>query len=786
VRPLNRKLLRDIWRLRSQVLTIALVVGCGVGGFIGSLSAHLSLVDLRDSYYESARFAHVFTTARRVPNSIGERIRALPGVLDVDLGILGRTVVSLPDVSDAMTGEIVSLPREAATGVNRVVIKRGRWVDSSDKDGVLLNEQFALARKLAPGDRLSILMNGRYQLVTITGIALSPPYIFAAAPGGFSDDTNFAVIWMPKERLAAAYDMTGAFNHVAVRLQRDASLEGTVRALDELLAPYGSSGAYGREDQVSHRTLSQEINEQRVFGTVLPAVFLGVAVFLLHVLLSRHIATERTQIAALKALGYDNNAIGAHYLAFTLVTVLLGVACGLLIGRTMGAWLTGLYASVFRFPAATFQMPAAILLAGVGIAVAGALAAAISTVRGVVRLPAAEAMRPPAPARYRRTLLERTRLGRRLSPEVRMIARELERQPLRAIVTTLGIASSVAILIAGTWWGDAFDYLIERELFARERAHILLALNEARDTSALHDIWRLPGVVAAEGVRSLAVKFHHGRYSYRTVLTGIDPGSRLRAVQSPDGDPLPVESDAVLLTDRLAEALHARTGSTIEIEALEGSRATRAFVVAGLTGDLMGMQAYAQRTAVSRLVGEGDTFNVARVRVDRARHDAFFEAVRNSPSIAAAGDKERMVKHFRSTQARNLLIFAAILTTFAACIAVGVVYNSARIHLAEHAWELATLRVVGFTRAEVSRMLLGQLAVQILVAIPLGCLGGYALSLLIVTLISAEEFRIPLIVTSQTYATAIVVMLAAGVVSALVVRRHVDRLDMIGVLKTRE
>jgi putative ABC transport system permease protein len=756
VRPLTRKLLRDIWRLRSQVLTIALVVGCGVGGFIGSLSAHLSLVDLRDSYYESARFAHVFATARRVPNSLGERIRALPGVLDADLGIVGRTVVSLPGVSDAMTGEIVSLPREPASGVNRVVIKRGRWVDSSDKDGVLLSEQFALARKLAPGDRLSILMNGRYQRVTITGIALSPPYIFAASPGGFSDDTNFAVIWMPKERLAAAYDMTGAFNHVAVRLQRDASLERTIRALDELLAPYGSSGAYGRKDQV------------------------------LHVLLSRHIATERTQIAALKALGYDNNAIGAHYLAFTLVTVLLGVACGLMIGRTMGAWLTGLYASVFRFPAATFRMPAEILLAGAGIAIAGALAAAINTVRGVVRLPAAEAMRPPAPARYRRTLLERTRLGRRLSPEVRMIARELERQPVRAIVTTLGIASSVAILIAGTWWGDAFDYLIDRELFARERAQILLALNEARDTSALHDVWRLPGVIAAEGMRSVAVKFHHGRYTYRTVLTGIDPGSQLRAVQSPDGHPLPVESDAVLLTDRLADALHARTGSTIAIEALEGSQATRTFIVSGLTGDLMGMQAYAQRTAVSRLVGEGDTFNVARVRVDGARHDAFFEAVRNSPSIAAAGDKERMVKHFRSTQARNLLIFAAILTTFAACIAVGVVYNSARIQLAEHAWELATLRVVGFTRAEVSRMLLGQLAMQILVAIPLGCLGGYALALLIVTLISAEEFRIPLIVTSQTYATAIVVMLAAGIVSALVVRRHVDRLDMIGVLKTRE
>jgi putative ABC transport system permease protein len=786
VSPLTRKLLRDIWRLRSQVVTIALVVGCGVGGFIGSLSAYLSLVDLRDSYYDSARFAHVFATARRVPNSFGERIRALPGVLDVDLGIVGRTVVALPDVSDAMTGEIVSLPAAPASGVNRVVVKRGRWVESSDKDGVLLSEAFALARRLQPGDRLSILMNGRYQRVTIVGIALSPPYIFAAAPGGFSDDTNFAVIWMPKERLAAAYDMTGAFNHLAIRLQRDASVDGTIHALDDLLAPFGSSGAYGRKDQLSHRTLSQEIDEQRVFGTVMPAVFLAVAVFLLHVLLSRHIATERTQIAALKALGYDNLAIGAHYLGFTLATVLLGVAIGLAFGHALGSWLTGLYSAVFRFPAATFRMPAAIVLIGTGLAVFAALAAALNTVRGVVRLPAAEAMRPPAPAKFTRTLLERTRFGRWLAPAVRMIARELERQPVRAIIVTLGIASSIAILIAGTWWGDAFDFLIERELFARERAQVLVALNEARDASALYDVERLPGVLEAEGVRSVAVKLHHGRYSYRTALTGIDPGARLRLVQGPADEALSVEADSILLTDRLASVLHARVGSTIEVESLEGRRDRHMFVVSGLTGDLMGMQAYVLRRAAARLVGEGDTLNVARVRIDDAQRDAFFAAVRDTPSIAAAGDKDRMVRHFRSTQARNLLIFAAILSACAACIAVGVVYNSARIQLAEHAWELATLRVVGFTRAEVSWMLLGQLGLQILLAIPLGCLGGYSLALLIVTLISAEEFRIPLVVTSETYATAILVMLAAGTVSALIVRRHIDRLDMIGVLKTRE
>jgi putative ABC transport system permease protein len=786
VKPLNRKLLRDLWRLKSQVITIALVVASGIGGYIGSLSAHASLAALRDSYYESARFAHVFAPVRRAPREVLTRLRTLPGVLDMHATIVASTTITIPDEPDLMTGLIVSLPREASAGSNRVVLKRGRWVEPDDSTGVLVSQSFARARGIGPGQRLSVLMNGRFQVVSVRGIAMSPAYIFAASQGRFADDTRFGVLWMPEKRLAPAYDLRGAFNLLSLRLGADVDERQIIAALDRELARYGAFGAYARKDQLSHKVLTQEIEEQRVFGTVLPSVFLAVAIFLLHVLLSRHIATERTQIAALKAMGYGNATIGAHYFAFTAVTVSLGVILGVAVGYFFGRWMTGLYARVFSFPDFRFAIVGWVGASAVLLAMLSGIAATFTAVRAVMRLPAAEAMRPPAAPHFRRTLLDRAKLGALLPAPVRMVVRELERRPVRAMLTTLGIASSAAIIIAGTWWGDAFDELVDSELFRRDRADVSLALNEPAAIGAFGDIRRMPGVLMAEPARAVAVRLRNGAREYRTALLGLDPDARLHRVQDRDGNDVPLLPGTLVLNERLAQVLALRPGDSVEIQPIEGTRRPTRMVVAAESGDLMGMHGYLPRLDAARLVGEADTFNFARVRLDAARDAQFFAAVRDTPGVAAAGDKRRMVAHFRATSQHNLLMFATILSVFATCIAVGVVYNSARITLAEQSWELATLRVMGFTRAEVSWTLLGQLLVQMLVALPIGFVIGRALAALILDLISSEEFRIPLVVDGGTYALAGTVMIAAGVATALIVRRRIDQLDLIGVLKTRD
>jgi putative ABC transport system permease protein len=685
-----------------------------------------------------------------------------------------------------MTGRVVALPERGEPRMNRVVLQSGRWLDPHDARGVLVSEAFAQARGLEPQSRVTLLINGKYETLEIRGIVLSPEFIYAAAPGGFSDDTRFGVFWLPRDRLDAAYDMKGAFNYVTLRVMPGASIDSLIASTDLLLEPYGSTGAYDREDQLSHRTLSDEIEQQRVFAIVFPLVFMGVALFLLDVLLGRHIATERSQIATLKALGYSNTAVATHFLQLVLLIAVLGVVGGIALGVWFGSWMTDLYTRFFHFPVGDYRLELWLPITAAVVTLIAAVGATIRAIYAVAKLAPAEAMRPPSPASFKATLMDRLGFGRLYSPEMRMIVREIERRPLRAGMTALGIASSTGILIAGTWWWDAFNYLMHIEFEFRERADVILALAEPTETGALHELARLPGVLAVEGARDVPVDLKHRHYRLRSVVIGLDEDAKLRHTVDVDMRALPVVPGGIALSKAAAKQLHARPGDQVWVDPLEGARPARLMPVTQIMGDLTSTAAYMPRREATALAGREDTITSARLQIDARQRDAFFERARQIPRVASIGDKKQLLAHFRESSARNLLAFTTILSVFAGAIAVGVVYNSARIQLAEHSWELATLRVLGFTRAEVSRMLLGQLTVQMIAAMPVGCLMGFGLAWVLAAMIESNDMEIPLLVLPATYAYSILIMLAAGVVSALIVRRRIDQLDLVGVLKTRE
>ena len=786
---LDRKLVRDLWRVKTQVITIALVVASGVGGFIASLSTYDSLKNLQASYYEQARFAHVFARVKRAPLPLEQRIANIPGVAEAETTVSHDVLLDIPGAVEPLTGRIIALPDGSNEGIrarmNQVTLMAGRWIDAPDSNQVLVNETFANARKLKPGDRIAALLNGKREQLEITGIVLSPEYIF---PGraGLGDETSFGIFWMGRKRLAAAYNMEGAFNTVALRLAHGAGEQAVIDALDLALEPYGGTGAHGRDEQWSHRAITQEINEQRVFGVVLPGVFLAVAVFLLNVVLTRQIGVQRGQIAALKALGYPDVMIGVHYLKFVLVIVALGIAVGLGIGAWLGRLMTEMYAGFFRFPAIDYRIEPWIPLAGGGAAALAAALGALTALARVVRLPPAEAMRPDAPPTFRATLMERLGYGRLYSTQVRMILRDIERRPLRALLTTFGIAAAVAILISGTWWRDAIEYLLDVEFRLRERQHISLALTDPASSASIYDFARLPGVLAAEAGRDAQVRLKSGPVGFRTTIFGLTPDGHMRQLLDKQLKSVVLPDHGLVINSRLARQLNLRLGDPVEIEFLQGERRKTTTHVAAIIEEMMERQAYMARDELNRLVGEGDAISSVRIRLDYAQREAFFKQVKETPKIAVAVEIDPIIQHFRRTSGRFILVFTGILTVFAAIIAVGVVYNNARIALAERAWELASLRVLGFTRGEVSTLLLGELALELLLALPLGWLMGYWLSWGIVQLIHTETFELPVIIEPRTYAYATLTALAAGVVSALIVRRRIDQLDLVAVLKTRE
>jgi putative ABC transport system permease protein len=787
MRALDKKLLRDLRLMWSQALTIALVVASGVAGFITSFSAYDALAWSRDLYYAEARFADVFATLKRAPLSLERQLAAMPGAAFVETSLSQTVPISIAGVADPIIGRLIGLDARVPQRLNQVQLRSGRMVEAHHAGAMeaLVSEGFAVARQLKPGDTLQALVNGRREVLLIVGIALSPEYIFAGL-GGSPDQRGFGIFWVDRQALGAAYNMEGAFNAVAVRLAPGATEGPVIDQLDRLLAPFGGVNAHGRDLQMSHLILDSEIKEQQVLGTVLPSLFLGVAGFLLNVVLGRQIATQREQIAALKALGYDNQAIGIHYLKLVMVIVFLGVIIGLSLGSFLGHWFVGIYADVFRFPELHYRVKPVLVLSAVGVALTSAVLATLNAIRATVTLAPAEAMRPPAPGIYKPMLLERWGLQGWVSPAGRMILRTMERRLLRTVLTILGIAVAMAIVITGAFWRDSIAVLMDTQFNRVLRGDVSISLIEARPARILNEVAQLPHVNAVEGARTVAVKLVHEHRTWHGAIQGKVAQPELhRIVGQGNSIHNPPESN-LLLTDRLAERLQVRPGDTVQLEFLEGRRVVVDVTVSGTASEMMGMNAYIERHALNQLLREGDVLNQITVAVARGHEPEFLNQLKALPQVAAAVSKSVMQKNIAEVTTRNVMVFSAILTAFATVIAIGVVYNNARIALAERAWELASLRVLGFSRGEVSTFLLGELAIEIALATPLGMVLGYLLASTIVQLIKTDAFLFPFVIKPSTYIFAALCVLSAGALSALIVRRRVDTLDLVGVLKTRE
>ena len=787
MRVLDRKLLRDLSLARTQVATIALVVACGIATFVGSIGTRDSLAATRDRFAEAYGLADVFSSLERAPDPLLTRLREIPGVAEAEARLVFDVTVRAPGQEVPATARMISLPDLGEPLLNRVRLRRGRRPDPARRDEVLLGEGFADAHGLGPGDRLEAVLNGRREVLQIAGIALSPEYVFAIrGDSPLPDDQSFAVVWIARPALAAAFDADGTFNDVSARLAPGARPAEVVAEIDRLLDPWGGRGAHGRSEQPSWRFLADEIAEQSAMATTIPPIFLAVAAFLLNVVVGRIVASQRQQIATLKALGWSDGPIAAHYLAMVAIVVLAGSALGTLLGTWFGRWMTRQYGAFFHFPLLEFRLaPAIPLLAAATSLVAGTFGAA-AALRSVARLSPADAMRPPAPRSYRHGLLERLGLARGLSPRARMLLRQLAGRPLRFLLAVAGIAAALGIVVLGLCWKDALDHVMTVQFSLAERGALAVAFREPTTTRAIRELARVPGVEEAEGYRAVAVELRAGHRSYRTTILGVPAGASLRRLLDDRLRVVRLPESGLLLTRRLAERLRVAEGDTVVADVREGEKPRREVVVAGVVDDLVGLSTYMEIEALHRLMEEGDVVNAAALRVDPSREAETRERLLAAGGVATVTAKRSALREFERTTSRFILFFTAILSAFAVAIAVGVVYNLARVALQEQAWDLASLRVLGFTRAEVSLLLLAELAATLVLAIPAGLGLGWLAAWAVAAAHPAETFRIPVVVSPGTFARATAVVLAAGAAAALAVRRRIDRLDLVAVLKARE
>ena len=788
MRALDRKLARDLWRLRSQIFSIGMVVACGVASVLAMRSTLDSIQRSRAQYYADARFPQVFATLKRAPESLARRIAAIPGVAVVDTRVVADVLLQVPGLPENATGHVVSVPDRGAPVLSLLHVRRGRYLDASARDEILVNEHFAVANALAPGDTLRAILNGRMRKFRIVGVALSPEFVHDATAGAhvFSDSRHHGILWMRRGVIGPAYDMDGAFNDVGLTLAPQASEREVIASLDALLTPFGGGHAYGRKDQLSNNVLSGEIEQLRVFGTAMPAIFLFVAAFLLNVVLARLIATQREEIATLKAFGYDHVTVGIHYLGHPVAALVIGSAIGTGLGIWAGGAYTGLYARFFRFPVFEHHTSPSLVIVSIAISGAAAMLGALQSVRSAVALPPAEGMRPSAPARYRPLLIERLGWGGLLPTSVRMIVRDLERRPWRTVTSVLGVAFSAAILVVGTFAFDSAKYMARLQFRVVEREELSTTFTLPRPARVLHEVAAIPGVIRAEPFRAVPVRIRAGHRSRLISILGLSADATLRRLVDRRGVAHPVPPAGLVLTTALAERLQVRIGDTVRLELLERGGAERDVPVVATLDELIGSGGYMSLDALHRLVGEGGSLSGAYLSVESGASEQVARRLGDLPGVSGTVTQAAMLQSFDDQIAESVRLTVMIVVSLAIVVAVGVIYNGNRIALSERARELASLRVLGFTRREVTALLLGEQGAIDLVGTPTGLVLGFGLAWWVISGFESELYRFPVVVSPTTYLFSAGVIALAFVLASVPMRRRVHTLDLVAVLKTRE
>jgi putative ABC transport system permease protein len=786
VRPLHVKLLRDLWRLRAQAVAIALVIAAGVGMVVMSFGMIRSLEATRAAYYDMYRFAHVWAPVRRAPESLVGEARLVPGVAVAESRISAAATLDVPGVLEPVAARIHSLPTAGQPGVNRLVLRSGRLPDPRRPDEVVANEAFASGARLAPGDTVRALLYGNRVELRLVGTVLSPEYVYAVPPGQiFPDNRRFGTLWMGREPLAAALDLTDAFNELVVRTGPGAQQEEVIRRLDLLLAPYGSTGAYGRDLQISDRFVASEIDQLATTVEILPPVFLLVAAFLLNMVLARLVDTEREVIGLLKAFGYRDRDVMVHYGQLALLLSLGGLLIGFAFGTWLGRALAGLYQDFFTFPFLHFQAGLDVYLIAAAATLTAVLAGAALAVRRAAGLTPAEAMRPPTPPDFSGRA---TALVSAAGPDepTRMILRGLVRRPFRSVMSVLGLSAALALYIASASATDNVDRMIELTFDQGKREDVTVTFAEARDARALHALERLPGVIRVEPFRAAPANLSFGHRMEREGLSGAQPAADLSRLIDLQGRVIEPPPQGALISGRLARQLGVEAGQTIRAAITDGERHVVDLRVAGIVESPLGASAYLDRATLNRLLRESDVISGAYLRVDARELPRIYAALKETPLIAGVTVQEAVLRGIRDTIAENMGIITSFNTGFAALIVLGIVYNSARISLSERARDLASLRVLGFRRGEVSFVLLGEQALLVVASFPFGIAMGIGLSRYMSEQFSSDLFTIPFDVNIATLAQGVLVVAAASTATALLIRNRTDRLDLVRALKTRE
>lgn len=787
---LHKKLLRTLLKTPGQSLAVIMVVLCGTACYICIASAYRNLLLTRDTYYAQYRFADFEIHVDRVPHTVAMKLTELAGVRHVRGRIVQDVKVDVAGKREARVGRLISMPDVREPVLNDICLVRGRYFSEGAQNEVIVNERFAEQNGLSPGDRIEVSIETRKYPMRIVGTALSPEYVYMIrnVQELVPSPERFGVLWAPAPFVETALDMREACNNIVGDVDDPDALGAILDHAEDRLDSYGVFAKTKREDQISNRFLADEIRGLGVSARIVPGIFQGIAALILLVLLNRMVRTERTQIGLLKAFGYSNLTVSWHYIQFALILALAGAIGAFGVGQWLAYEMIQIYVSIYQFPLLEARVYPDVLTRSVAIALGFAAVGAVSAATRAARIHPAESMRPESPRFAHRVWLERfDAVWRRLTFTGKMILRNISRNSFRAGVNVIGVMVSAGILIVGFFTIDALRYGLRFQFYEMQHQDVKVSFQREHGRDAFYDVTRFAHTRRAEPVLEYPFEIRNGWRKKDIIVTGLPRDAELQRLLSSEGETIDIGETGLVLEEHLSQTLGIGVGDLVTLKPLMG-RVTkeREVVVSKVVRQFLGVAAYMNVDALSRLLDEPFVINAALLRLDTGREADLNHELRDVAGIASIVSRTDAYQAVLATLAQSMKIMNVMLVLFAGVIAFAVIYNVTSVSLAERQRELASLRVLGLTVGEVGRIMYVENFVLGAMGLLLGYPFGLAVCRLIIRAYDSDLYRLPFHVETRTYVITALLTSAFVCVANLAVRHKVIALDLVEVLKERE
>jgi putative ABC transport system permease protein len=792
VNVLQRKLRRDFLTAKGMLAAVVAIVAFGVAALIGFQGTTNNLTDARDAYYAQCRMADVWVDLKKLPLSALPAIERIDGIAALRSRISQQVIVDLEGVAQPIAGRLLSMPSPRTPVINDLVLTAGNWFSGNGADEVIVSAQFAEARGLRLGDQLHLTMDGQRKALRIIGLGISAEFVYLIPPGGILPmPADYGVFYVTRPFAENSLGMSGAANSLVARLTPEArnAPEAVLQQLSARLHSYGVFAVTPLAQQGSNLSLGSELGGLATMGAMMPLIFLSVAALVLNVLMMRLAAQQRVVVGTLKALGYDNRTLFAHFIQVGVLVGLAGALLGALLGFGLAAILTDFYKSFFTFPALPNQLYPGLMLLAVSIALAFAVLGSLRGVSAVVKLEPAEAMRPPAPPAGGAILLERWPwLWQRFGFFWQVALRSLFRNRVRSLVGIFASALGTALLVSTFGLTDSLKYMVQFQFDKVMLADYEISFRNDLSAGSLAESRRLPGVLHAEPLFLVEATFVNANHRYQGAIIGVTPNATMTVPSNADGSPAPIPPQGLLMARRLGEQLDLSIGDPVWVLPSKGDQTPLQVPVAGFVDSLFGLSVYADYAYLNRLRGESAAVSSVRLKAAQtsAEHQDFLAELKRLPTLLNLQDTAEQRANMWQTFVVKMGSMANMLIVFGAVIFFGAILNGALISLIERQRELATYRVLGYHNTEVGAMYLRETLVINLSGILLGLPLGWWMLLGLNSEYKNDLYMMPTVITPSGWLWSIGLALAFVLIAQLIVQYRINRMHWNEALSMKE